>query len=311
MRTDSLFYKVFQTLPGALFELLGDDITLVENYTFKSIELKELAKRTDGVFLPKRDGDPIYFVEVQFQPDEHLYYRLIQEAVVYLGQNSWQYGWKAVVFWAKRSLDPGVPQCYKGEVQTGNLKTFYLEDIPDTKDSIGLGLVRLVIEPKRNVQNRIRQLERCARALPIAQQRNMIELIEQALVYKFPDRPWRELEAMFGLTEWKQTRFYQEVEAEGIQKGYQKGHQKGHQKGYQKGYQKGRQKGHQEGSVTQARVLVIGLLKKRFPEMTQEINSLVEGLSLSNLEGLADTIFELNTWEDLLSWLSKIDQSGM
>ncbi|NET59880.1 MAG: Rpn family recombination-promoting nuclease/putative transposase [Symploca sp. SIO2E6] len=221
MRTDTLFYKVFQTLPGALFELLGYNITLAQKYTFKSIELKELAKRTDGVFLPKTDGDPIYFVEVQFQPDEHLYYRIMQEAFVFLGQNSWQYGWRAVVFWAKRSLDPGIPQCYNGEVQAGNLRVFYLEDTPDTSNSIGLGLVRLVMEPTSNVQNRVKQPERCARALPGAQQRNMIELIEQALVYKFPDRPWRELETMFGLTEWKQTRFYQEVEAEGIQKGIQ------------------------------------------------------------------------------------------
>ena len=59
----------------------------------------------------------------------------------------------------------------------------------------------------------------------MAQQRNAIELIEQALVYKFPKRPWRELEVMFGLTEWKQTRFYQEVSAEGRQEGRQEGGQ--------------------------------------------------------------------------------------
>ncbi len=52
----------------------------------------------------------------------------------------------------------------------------------------------------------------------------------------------------------------------------------------------------------------MGLLKKRFPEMTEEINNLVQGLSLSNLEGLTDIIFELNSWEDLLSWLSQVDQ---
>jgi len=38
---------------------------------------------------------------------------------------------------------------------------------------------------------------------------------------------------MFGLTEWKQTRFYQEVSAEGYQKGHQKGHQEGRQEGGQ------------------------------------------------------------------------------
>ncbi|NEP54730.1 MAG: Rpn family recombination-promoting nuclease/putative transposase, partial [Moorea sp. SIO3C2] len=176
MRTDSLFYKVFQTLPGTLFELLGDNTQLAQNYNFKAIELKELAKRTDGVFLPKRDGDPIYFVEVQFQKDEDLYYRLMQEVFVYLGQNRWRHGWQAVVFWAKRSLDTGIPRCYDAEVQTGYLRSIYLDQTPDTSDSIGLGLVRLVVEPQANVQHRVRQLERCARALPVAQQRNAIEL---------------------------------------------------------------------------------------------------------------------------------------
>ncbi|NEO12361.1 MULTISPECIES: Rpn family recombination-promoting nuclease/putative transposase [unclassified Moorena] len=276
MRTDSLFYKVFQTLPGTFFELLEENSQLAQNYNFKAVELKELAKRTDGVFLPKRDGDPIYFVEVQFQKDEDLYYRLMQEVFVYLGQNRWQHSWQAVVFWAKRSLDTGIPRCYDGEVQTGYLRSLYLDETPDTSDSIGLGLVRLVVEPETNVQHRVQQLERCARALPVAQQRNAIELVEQALVYKFPERPWRELEAMFGLTEWKQTRFYQEVNA--------------------------------EGRITEAQILVMRLLKKRFPEMTEEINNLVQGLSLSNLEGLTDIIFELNSWEDFLSWLSRVDQ---
>ncbi|NER98973.1 MAG: Rpn family recombination-promoting nuclease/putative transposase [Symploca sp. SIO1B1] len=173
--TDSLFYNVFQTFPGTLFELLGEDTTPAQNYTFKSIELKELAKRTDGVFFPNRDGDPIYFVEVQFQPDENLYYRLMQEVFVFLGQNRWKYGWQAVVFWAKRSLDPGIPQCYDAEVQGGNLKVFYLEDTPDTSTSIALGLVRLIVEPTSNIENRVRQLETSVRALPVQQQRNAIE----------------------------------------------------------------------------------------------------------------------------------------
>ncbi|NEO18740.1 MULTISPECIES: DUF2887 domain-containing protein [unclassified Moorena] len=55
--------------------------------------------------------------------DEDLYYRLMQEVFVYLGQNRWRHGWQAVVFWAKRSLDTGIPRCYDGEVQTGYLRS--------------------------------------------------------------------------------------------------------------------------------------------------------------------------------------------
>jgi predicted transposase/invertase (TIGR01784 family) len=44
-------------------------------------------------------------------------------------------------------------------------------------------------------------------------------LIEKIVIYKFPHKSRQELEAMFNLTEWKQTKFYQEAEQEGEIKG--------------------------------------------------------------------------------------------
>jgi len=49
------------------------------------------------------------------------------------------------------------------------------------------------------------------------------------------------------------------------------------------------------------------LLKKRFGEMTAEINSRIESLSLSDLEGLTDAIFDITSQSDLLNWLSEVD----
>lgn len=52
------------------------------------MEIKELARRIDGLFLPKSKypQDPIYFVEVQYQRDDDLYWGLITEVFVYLNQ---------------------------------------------------------------------------------------------------------------------------------------------------------------------------------------------------------------------------------
>ncbi|WP_268811996.1 DUF2887 domain-containing protein [Aphanizomenon sp. UHCC 0183] len=47
-----------------------------------------------------------------------------------------------------------------------------------------------------------------------AKSRNLLELVERMLVYKFSSYSRQDLEAMFGLTEWQQTRFYQEVKEE-------------------------------------------------------------------------------------------------
>jgi len=44
-------------------------------------------------------------------------------------------------------------------------------------------------------------------------------LIETILVYKFPTMDRQEIEAMFGISELKQTRVYQEAKEEGKQEG--------------------------------------------------------------------------------------------
>ncbi|ACK66847.1 conserved hypothetical protein [Rippkaea orientalis PCC 8801] len=53
MKTDSIFYQLFQTLPGCLFDLLNLPSDIVNDYQLSSVEVKQLAFRIDGVFLPK------------------------------------------------------------------------------------------------------------------------------------------------------------------------------------------------------------------------------------------------------------------
>ena len=68
MKTDSIFYRLFQEIPSIFFELIGNSLQLAELYQFSSVEVKQTALRIDGVFLPNQNTDnPIYFLEVQFQ----------------------------------------------------------------------------------------------------------------------------------------------------------------------------------------------------------------------------------------------------
>lgn len=75
MRTDKIIYLLFQLMPQGFFSLIGRNPDDATEYEFKSVELKETAFRLDGVFVPKNEGDPTYFVEAQFQTDEHFYAR--------------------------------------------------------------------------------------------------------------------------------------------------------------------------------------------------------------------------------------------
>jgi predicted transposase YdaD len=49
MKTDSIFYELFLNLPESLFALLGLPPEIAKEYQFTSQELKQLAKRIDGL----------------------------------------------------------------------------------------------------------------------------------------------------------------------------------------------------------------------------------------------------------------------
>ena len=107
MRTDTIFYQLFQTFPSLLFELISQSPTEAQGYQFSSREIKELAFRFDGVFLPAANAthQPIYFIEVQFQAKSDFYWRYFTEIFLYLGQYKPHYDWRAVAIFASRNLD--------------------------------------------------------------------------------------------------------------------------------------------------------------------------------------------------------------
>ncbi|MGK7871947.1 MAG: Rpn family recombination-promoting nuclease/putative transposase, partial [Xenococcaceae cyanobacterium] len=86
MKTDTIFYRLFQSFPNIFFELLNYPAQEAQVYQFSSVEIKQLAFRIDGVFLPSSDAPekPIYFAEVQFQADAQFYSRFFAEIFLYL-----------------------------------------------------------------------------------------------------------------------------------------------------------------------------------------------------------------------------------
>ncbi|WP_409339936.1 DUF2887 domain-containing protein [Nostoc edaphicum] len=61
MKTDSIFYRLFQELPGIFFELIGNSPQTAETYQFSSIEIKQTAFRID-CFLCQHKEKKIRFI---------------------------------------------------------------------------------------------------------------------------------------------------------------------------------------------------------------------------------------------------------
>jgi predicted transposase/invertase (TIGR01784 family) len=276
LKTDSLFYYLFQTLPGILFELLGQPATLAQNYEFRSVELKQTAFRIDGVFLPQPniDEQPVYIVEVQFQRDLHFYQRFFAEIFLFLQQNPETVDVRPVVLFAKRSIEPEAIHLYRTLLEGAQVQRVYLEDLTLLPtSSLGIGLVQLIVAQPEQAQTRAQQLLTQTRSQeqPTLSIAAIIELIETIVVYKFPQLSRQEIEQMLGLSEIRQTRVYQEA----------------------------LQEGRQEEGLS----LVLRLLTRRVGVLTPELEAQVRSLSLTQIEGLSEALLDFTDISDLRAWL--------
>ena len=83
------------------------DVPTASTYRFQSVELKQTAFRLDGVFTPPANSPtaPLFFVEVQFQPDPKFYHRFFSEIFLYLHQVTPPNPWHAVVIYPTRTIE--------------------------------------------------------------------------------------------------------------------------------------------------------------------------------------------------------------
>ena len=148
MRTDKIFYSLFQEFPSIFFELIGVTSADVDAYQFTSVELKETAFRIDGVFVsnPENPVQPVYFVEVQFQQDSTFYRRFFAEIFLYLRQNESVNFWRAVVIYPTRSIETGDEEPYRLLLESTQVQRVYLNELGDAaENSLEIAVVQLIV----------------------------------------------------------------------------------------------------------------------------------------------------------------------
>jgi predicted transposase/invertase (TIGR01784 family) len=287
MKTDSIFYRLFQEYPAVFFEILGQSGETAQYYTFTSVEVKQTAFRLDGVFESNLPELPTYFIEVQFQEDRRFFDRTIAEIILYLAQNDRVTDWHFVIWTARPNLLPALPHKY--QPLSSNITIVCLNQLWDVPDKpLGMQLIDLILCPVHQAPVKVSQLLVKLHHLtePNLQQL-MIDLMETVLIYKFDKLSRQEIETMFGLSELKQTRVYQEAREEGLQIGRQEGKQEG------------RQEGMRLGEVR----LLIRQLSLRFGKLSQSQQERIANLSLEELERLGEDLLTWQSPDDLPAWL--------
>jgi predicted transposase/invertase (TIGR01784 family) len=274
MHTDTIFYQIFLTFHTLLFELLGQPTENAAGYQFTSVEVKEKAFRFDGIFMPDSAENPIYFVEVQFQNKPEFYWELITEINIYLNQYKPEQDWQAVALFAKRSLDVEKLTNYQQElVNSGRIKRIYLDELPS--GSIGVGLIELIVSKENQAPQLVQNLMARTKTEVSneSERQGIIELLESVLMSKFSQLSRQEIEAMFLVSDIKQTRVYQEAKEEGEKN------------------------------------LLLRQLSKRFGKLGDVYIKSINSLTIAQLEDLGEALLDFGDINDFEQWLKSHTES--
>ncbi len=274
MRRDSIFYQLFRQLPTLLFELIPQAPDNADRYTFDSVEVKETAFRIDGVFIPPDSAGIVYFCEVQFQPDQLLYERMLSEISIYTYRHRSSFSdWRAVVIYPSRSLEQLNKSVVREMLASGRIIPIYLDELETGEDlPKGLNLMLLTIlegdEAKVEAKRMIQQ------SRPLADGRVIIDLISTIMVYKFNNLTRDEVNEMLGI-ELEQTRVYQDAKADGKI----------------------------EGKIEGEQALVLKQLTRKLGTIEPEIIARVNSLKSEQIESLGEDLLDFTQISDLLAWL--------
>jgi predicted transposase/invertase (TIGR01784 family) len=283
MKTDSLFYRLFQKRPIMALGLTELTASADAGYALRAEEIKETGFRLDGVLVPAKTHPtaPFVFIEAQMRRDVEFWQRWFGSIMVFLRRQSPLRPWRALVIFGKASHDPGMQEAYRPLLEHPWVRRVYLDELArQPATTLDQQLLQLIAaKPAVAVtQARTLLLTQRAQVAPLDWP-DLVDLVETILVYKLPRKTREEILKMLGFAdvELKQTRFYQDVFAEGRQEG--------------------RQEGQQE--------LVLRLLRRRLGTLGTAQVEQIETLSPTELAALADALLDFRSADELTAWLAQ------
>lgn len=161
-------------------------------------------------------------------------------------------------------------------LESVQVQRIYLDELArKPSQQVRVRLVQLITEDIK--QALIKAIEN--NELAVDNKAQILEIIETILVYKFPKLSREEIQKMLGYNDisLKETRFYQDVYAEG------------------------RQEGRQEGEAK----LILRLLIRLFGGLGADTQKRITCLNIGQLEALGEALLDSSAKEDVERWLEK------
>lgn len=224
MKTDALFHELFRLDPQCLFDLVK--LRIDGQYAFESISIKTVEKRLDGYFK-RIDGDgPVIFLEVQGYNDPKIYWRLFRKICTFYEQRNAPPRFIAITLFLDEKYDPGpfslacVLPCQLLRVNLIDCLRA-LEHIPaalTVLKPLVLGSTAELAAMAPQWKADLQLLD-----LPEAKLKVLAELLEYAIVQRFPALTEDEVNTMLQLTPLDETVAGKQIYGRGFDKGLDQG----------------------------------------------------------------------------------------
>jgi predicted transposase/invertase (TIGR01784 family) len=291
MRTDQLYYQIFLAQPALLAELIPG---LPADCEFEYIApvVKESEFRLDGLLMPLTDNPevPVIFIEAQMQADQRFYGRYFAETHLYLYQYQIERPWRGLLILRSQSQNLGSEVPYT-TLLNSQVQRLYLNDLREETDlPLSLALLRLIVLPDASLPDAAKQVLAQAKGQGEAAFQSILDSLEAILINRFPQFTTQEILAMLDLkmADIRQTRFYQEVFAEGREQGQEQG----------------REEGREEGMTQGEAAVLLRLLTRRLGPLPEEQVAHIQSLRLPQLEALLEVVLDLADGAALADWLA-------
>ena len=305
MNTDRWYYRVFQSAPDLIRELLpgsaagantlghdpaapGDQL-----YRFEALEIKELSHRLDGVLWPRQSTGcaetgspefPVVLLEVQMHPDSGFQHRLAAQSCRFLQKHPQLEHLEVVVITPHKRMSLGptkLPRLLQVLLQ--EVHWISLEELSQQPNLDPLlNLLTLPVRPESELAASSQQI--------LARRPDLDTVVLPMLVQRFPQLSEEQIMVIAGIPreEIRHTRAVQDWLAEG------------RQEGLQEGLQEGRQEGRQEGEAA----VTLRQLNRRCGPLSEATTAQIQALPLEQLEALADALLDFQGPADLAAWLA-------
>ena len=192
MKTDKELFRIFEVAPEWVFELAG--LPSPGKSTLRSVTVKALERRADGVIVPESPDQPLTIVEFQFQADDTICRRTVVEMAAVQDAFPGRVV-QGVVFFGYNNLDP------KTAPWTQIVRSYVL---PDVLQRGGKGRGTLwrcssrFVESEEALQRQAAGDFRAIKhsSLSLACKRTLEEVFVSWLEQRFKDKTKKEIETM-------------------------------------------------------------------------------------------------------------------